>query len=121
VDLSPQLGAIRAGEFSEGLSRHDKQVPEARHGTRQGLNNYTEWFANDPEMAGKYFGYDGPCPPWNDSVAHRYVFTLYALDIPRCPVDGEFKAADVLAAIQGHVLATASITGIYAMNPDIKG
>ncbi len=120
VDISPQLGAIRAGEFSEGLSRHDKQGPEARHGTRQGLNNYTEWFAKDPEMTGKYFGYDGPCPPWNDSVAHRYMFTLYALDIPRCPIDGEFRAADVLAAIEGHVLAKASITGMYAMNPAIR-
>jgi hypothetical protein len=119
VDLSPQLGAIRAGEFSEGLSRHDKQGPAARHGTRQGLNNYTEWFARDPEMAGKYFGYDGPCPPWNDTIPHRYIFTLYALDIARCPVEGEFRAADVLAVIEGHVLAKASITGLYSMNPDV--
>lgn len=120
VDLSPQLGAVRAGEFSEGLSRHDKQGPAARHGTRQGLNNYTEWFARDPEMAGKYFGYDGPCPPWNDTIPHRYIFTLYALDIARCPVEEEFRAADVLAAIEGHVLAKASITGLYSMNPDVK-
>jgi len=120
VELSPQLGAVRAGEFSEGMSRHDKQGPEARHGARQGLNSYNEWFARDPEMAGKYFGYDGPCPPWNDTIPHRYVFTLYALDVERCPVEGEFRAADVLAAIDGHVLATASITGLYTMNPTVK-
>lgn len=120
VDIPPALGAIRAGEFSEGLSRHHKENPETRHGARQGLNNYTEWFAHDPEMAGKYFGYDGPCPPWNDTVAHRYVFTLYALDIARCPVDGEFRAADVLTAMGGHVLDSVSITALYSMNPNIS-
>ena len=120
VDLPPSLGSIRGGEFSEGLSRHDKQGPAARHGTRQGLNSYTEWFARDPEMAGKYFGYDGPCPPWNDTIPHRYVFTLYALDIARCPVEGEFRVEDVLAASAGHILAEASITGLYSMNPEVK-
>ena len=34
-------------------------------------------------MFGDYYGYDGPCPPWNDELVHRYVFTLYALDVPR--------------------------------------
>jgi Raf kinase inhibitor-like YbhB/YbcL family protein len=71
-------------------------------------------------MAGKYFGYDGPCPPWNDTIPHRYVFTLYALDIARCPVEGEFRAGDVLAASAGHILAEASITGLYSMNPEVK-
>jgi Raf kinase inhibitor-like YbhB/YbcL family protein len=120
VDIVPELGTIHAGEFSEGLSRHHKEGPASRHGTRQGLNSYTEWFADDPEMGGKYFGYDGPCPPWNDTIPHRYVFTLYAIDLPRCPVEGEFRAPDVLAAIEGHVLDTASITGLYSMNPTVE-
>lgn len=120
VDIPPTLSVIHAGEFSEGLSRHDKQAPEARHGTRQGLNNYTEWFRTDPDMSGKYFGYDGPCPPWNDTIPHRYVFMLYALDIRRCPVEGDFRAADVLAAIAGHVLAKASVIGTYRLNPAIE-
>lgn len=119
VDIDPGLGAIQAGEFSEGLSRHDKQSPQTRHGARQGLNHFTDWFAKDPEMAGKYFGYDGPCPPWNDSIPHRYVFTLYALDIPHCPVEGEFRAYDVLHAIEGQVLATATLVGVYSMNPKL--
>ena len=34
-------------------------------------------------MAGNYFGYDGPFPPFNDSLVHHYVFTLYALAIER--------------------------------------
>lgn len=120
VDIPVHMTGIRAGEFSEGFSRHDKQRPESRYGTRQGLNNYTDWFRNDPDMAGHYLGYDGPCPPWNDTIPHRYVFTLYALDLPRCPVEGEFRAADVLAAIEGHVLAKASVSGTYSINPSIK-
>jgi Raf kinase inhibitor-like YbhB/YbcL family protein len=120
VDIPPTLPGIRTGEFSEGLSRHNKQGPETRYGTRQGLNNYTEWFQSDPDMAGKYFGYDGPCPPWNDTIPHRYVFTLYALDVKRCPVEGEFTAVDVLAAIEGHVLGKASVTGLYCLNPKSK-
>jgi phosphatidylethanolamine-binding protein (PEBP) family uncharacterized protein len=68
-------------------------------------------------MAGRYFGYDGPCPPWNDSVVHRYIFTLYALDIRHLPVDGVFDGAQALSATSGHVLAQASMTGYYSLNP----
>ena len=70
-------------------------------------------------MGGDYFGYDGPCPPWNDSIVHRYRFTLYALDLSRCPVEGRFNRTEVLAAIEGHVLAEASITGTYSLNPAV--
>ena len=80
---------------------------------------YTGWFANDADMKGDYFGYDGPCPPWNDSIAHRYVFTVYALDIDRVPVEGKFTGTDVRRAIEGHVLAQASYTGTYALNPKL--
>src|SRR3546814_17613904 len=59
-------------------------------------------------MNGDYFGYDGPCPPWNDSIAHRYVFTVYALDVAELPFEGRFNGGDAIKAIQGHVLAQAS-------------
>ena len=79
-----------------------------------------QWFSNDAEMRGDYFGYDGPCPPWNDEIPHRYVFTLYALDIACCPVEGKFTGQQVRAAIQGHILAEAGITGVYTLNPSVK-
>lgn len=60
-------------------------------------------------MSGDYCGYDGPCPPWNDSIVHHYHFTLYALHIPRCPVEGRFGRDHVLSAIEFHVLAQAAI------------
>jgi Raf kinase inhibitor-like YbhB/YbcL family protein len=118
VDLDPASGPLRAGEFSEGVTARGKKGPEGGpRGTRQGKNDYTGWFAGDPDMAGTYFGYDGPCPPWNDEIVHHYHFTLFALDVARCPVEGAFSAQDVLNAIQRHVLASASITGTYAVNP----
>ena len=120
VDVDPKWGLIKAGEFSNGVTPRGKPGPDGPRGTRHGLNDYTLWFASDQAMAGNYFGYDGPCPPWNDTLPHHYVFTLYALDVEKCPVNGVFKAQDVLAAIQGHVLDKAAFTGLYSLNPSIK-
>jgi len=119
VDLDPASSPIDEGEFSDGVTAKGKSGPDAPRGARQGTNDYTGWFAEDPKMAGNYFGYDGPCPPWNDSIIHHYVFTLYALDVERCPVDGEFTGATVRAAIEKHVLGQASLTGTYSLNPNL--
>lgn len=120
VDLHSNASSIKAGEFSDGVTARGKRGPAGPHGTRQGINDYTMWFASDKDMSGNYFGYDGPCPPWNDTIPHHYVFTLYALDIDKCPVSGTFKGPDVLAAIRGHVLTQAALTGVYSLNPDVK-
>ena len=85
-----------------------------------GVNDYTSWFANDHDMSGDYYGYDGPCPPWNDEIAHRYVFTVYALDVESLALEGRFDGRQARQAIEGHVLAQASITGRYTLNPDVK-
>lgn len=119
VDLDPQSGPIAAGEFSEGVTPHGKPGPQAARATRQGVNDYSAWFENTAEMKGEYFGYDGPCPPWNDEIPHHYVFTLYALDIGQLPVSGTFRAADALNAMRGHVLAEAQLTGTFSVNPKV--
>jgi Raf kinase inhibitor-like YbhB/YbcL family protein len=119
VDLEPQSGPIAAGEFSEGVKPRGKAGPQAPRGARQGLNDYTMWFASDGDMKGDYFGYDGPCPPWNDSIVHHYVFTVYALDVAQLGVTGKFRGPDVLAAMKGHVLGEAKITGVYSLNPAV--
>jgi Raf kinase inhibitor-like YbhB/YbcL family protein len=120
IELPATVPALSAGEFSAAVTPRGKPGPDGPQGTRQGLNDYTGWFANDPEMAGDYYGYDGPCPPWNDEIPHRYVFTVYALDVARLPVQGAFGGNDVRKAIEGHVLAQASITGRYTLNPAVK-
>ena len=120
IDLSPTLTSIARGAHSEGVKARGKPGPQASGGGRHGIDDYTGWFAGDKAMAGDYFGYDGPCPPWNDTIAHRYVFTLYALDLKRLAVDGIFKGADARNAMAGHVLAQAAISGRYTLNPAVK-
>ncbi|CAM5201292.1 Phospholipid-binding protein OS=Castellaniella defragrans (strain DSM / CCUG 39792 / 65Phen)OX=1437824 GN=BN940_17621 PE=4 SV=1 [Castellaniella denitrificans] len=117
VDVSPDTRAIAEGDYSNGITPRGKAGPLALDGTRQGLNDYTGWFAADRDMNGDYFGYDGPCPPWNDARAHRYVFTVYALDVAELGVSGRFTGAQALEAMRGHVLAQASLTGTYTLNP----
>jgi len=120
VDLKPDSPPIERGEFSEGVTARGKPGPHAPRDARQGINDYTGWFAGDKDMAGNYFGYDGPCPPWNDELPHRYIFTLMAIDVARLGVSGVFKGQDVRAAVAGHVLAEASIVGRYTLNPDVR-
>ena len=120
VDLDPHSGAIAAGEFSDGVKARGKSGPGGPRGTRQGINDYTMWFASDKDMKGDYFGYDGPCPPWNDTIPHHYVFTLYALDVAQLQVTGNFRGPDVLAAMKGHVLGEAKLTGVYSLNPAVN-
>ncbi|MGE4369224.1 MAG: YbhB/YbcL family Raf kinase inhibitor-like protein [Burkholderiaceae bacterium] len=120
VDIPAATTEIAEGGYSDGITPRGKAGPLALDGTRQGINDYTQWFAADRDMNGDYFGYDGPCPPWNDTIPHRYVFTVYALNIPAVPLEGRFTGADVVKAIQGHILAQASITGRYSLNPGVK-
>ena len=117
IDIPASTTQIAEGAYSDGITPRGKAGPLALDGTRQGVNDFTTWFAADRDMNGDYFGYDGPCPPWNDSIVHRYVFTVYALDVPELPFEGRFTGGDVIKAIQGHVLAQASLTGIYTLNP----
>jgi hypothetical protein len=117
VDIAPSTTAIAAGAYSHAVTPRGKGGPSAPHDTRQGINDYTEWFRGDHDMEGDYYGYDGPCPPWNDAILHRYVFTAYALDVERLPLEGRFSGIDVRRAIEGHVLASAAIVGTYTLNP----
>lgn len=116
VDLPASLTSIAEGEFSRGFTPRGKTGPQTLHGARHGLNDYTGWFAGDPERSGSYFGYDGPFPPFNDSLVHHYVFTLYALAIERAPVEGHFTGTLVRERIYDHVLAEATHSGTYTLN-----
>lgn len=115
VDLEPATRSLGRGDFSDGVTPKGKSGRSDQ--PREGVNDYTSWFSGDPEMGGTYKGYDGPCPPWNDSIIHHYVFTLYALDVESLGLDADFTAADVESAIDGHILDTARLTGIYTLNP----
>lgn len=121
VDIDPGLEGIAEGSCSREVTPRGKADPPGPAGARQGINAYTDWFAGDPDMAGTYRGYDGPAPPWNDSIPHRYRFRLLATDLEHCPVDGDFTGDEVVAALSDHILAEASLTGTYTLNPRLRG
>jgi hypothetical protein len=54
-------------------------------------------------------GWSGPCPP---SGRHTYRFRLLALD-DTLALTGAPRAAEVLAAAEGHVLDEATLTATY--------
>ena len=56
--------------------------------------------------------YGGPCPP--EGPAHKYKFTVYAIDLPEIDDAGTPMTWRKLRfIIKGHVLAQASLTGLY--------
>jgi Raf kinase inhibitor-like YbhB/YbcL family protein len=66
-------------------------------GTLEGLNDW------------KRTGYGGPCPPIG---RHRYFFKLYAVD-RRTPDLHRPGKAQLEKAIDGHILAQATLIGTY--------
>ncbi len=76
-------------------------VPKERTlltGARQGRNDFGR------------IAYGGPCPPRDP--AHRYFFTLYALDTALALGPGATKAK-LLKAMEGHILGKAELIGRY--------
>ncbi|MCK9375352.1 MAG: YbhB/YbcL family Raf kinase inhibitor-like protein [Syntrophobacterales bacterium] len=57
-------------------------------------------------------GYGGPQPP-PGSGDHPYVFTLYALSVPKVEVSQNTNLAGFKQALEGKILATATITGYF--------
>ncbi|TVP77642.1 MAG: YbhB/YbcL family Raf kinase inhibitor-like protein [Puniceicoccaceae bacterium] len=118
IDIPATRTELEAGIGSEGITPRGKDCGSSDFG-RSGQNSYTDWFAGDPDMEGTYGGYDGPCPPWNDSIPHRYYFTVYALDIETLGLSDAFTGDQALEAMQGHVLAKSAHLGTYSMNPKV--
>ena len=85
-------GNIRA--LSEGVPPQ----PTLGDASRQGKNDF------------RRVGWGGPCPP--PGSTHRYVFKLHALDVVPELAPGASRA-ELLKAIEGHVLGTAELTGRY--------
>lgn len=118
VDVPASAEGLAEGAASNGVTPRGKPIGATEHGIT-GLNDYTGWFQGDADMGGIYGSYDGPCPPWNDSIVHHYHFTVFALDVETLGLSGEFGGADALKAMEGHVLAKAAHVGTYSMNPAV--
>jgi Raf kinase inhibitor-like YbhB/YbcL family protein len=116
VDVPRETRELPLGADSDGFTPGGKPPGATPHGVR-GINDYTAWFANDPDMRGDYGGYDGPWPPFNDERLHHYVFTVHALDVDRLDLPARFDGPAARRAMEGHVLATAELIGTYSLHP----
>lgn len=73
----------------------------------QGANSWTSSFGGLSNEEAAYYG--GPCPPDKD---HNYKITIYALDTELGLKKG-YYLNEAYNKMEGHVLGTASINGIY--------
>lgn len=82
--------------LAEGASRANGASFDLPAGAQQGKTSFGR------------ADYGGPCPP---SGQHRYYFKLYALDIT---LEGDqLSKDDLLKAMEGHVLATGELVGVF--------
>jgi Raf kinase inhibitor-like YbhB/YbcL family protein len=56
--------------------------------------------------------YHGPCPAKGDPP-HRYVFTVYALNVAKLPVPADSSGAMVTSTVQDHLLGKAVLVAHY--------
>lgn len=83
---------------TKSLGEDQPRVAQFKDGAKQGLNDF------------KKTGYNGPAPP--AGKAHRYYFKLYALDkLTSLPPNA--TKADLLKAMDGHVLGEGELMGTY--------
>lgn len=91
------------------LSGESRGLPEnasarGAGGIVQGRNSSASRFVGerDPRV---FCRYCGPMPPDKD---HEYTVTLYALDVPSTGLKEGFFLSDLLRAMKGHILGSAS-------------
>ena len=116
IDIPPSITSLRRGAESSGFVLKGKPIGPTDHGVR-GANVFTHFYPKDSELDGPRGGYDGPCPPHNDPMPHRYVTRVYALDVPNLGLSGLFFGEDALRAMQGHVLAVGAAEARYSSDP----
>ncbi len=119
ADLDPEVTELAEGACIGGVVPGGRYPPQGPYGSRQGVTEGTDGLASDAALEGIYYGYAGPCPPWNDAIPHRYVFTLYALDTARLPLAAGFRGRELLAAVHPRVLGWARLTATYSLNPRV--
>lgn len=60
-----------------------------------------------------YVGYGGPCPP--PGPAHRYVFTVHALDVDVLDVPDDATSAACRFTLLAHAIDSASFTATFGI------
>ena len=89
--LAPQRGKLLEGETPPRVGKNAKRN--------------SEWLLPDPPMG---------------EAAHDYVFQLFALDLPLTLMPGASRA-ELFAAMRGHVIGLALLTGTFARSEAAEG
>ncbi len=118
VDIPANLMTVPERAASNERLLHGKPASAIKVGV-PAVNSYTAAFAANDAMKGMYYGYDGPCSPWNDENTHHYHFVVYALSVPSLGLNGEFSGETAVAAMKGKVLAQGQFLGVYSTNPAV--
>jgi len=116
ADIPPSVTSIKEGADSSARVVHGKPATPSAAGLR-GLNDYTKVTASNDAMKGQYYGYDGPCPPWNDDDVHHYHFTVYALSVSSLGLPKDFDGPAAMDAMKGKIVAQGEVLGLYTQNP----
>jgi Raf kinase inhibitor-like YbhB/YbcL family protein len=116
VDIPANVTSLKEGNDSTARVVHGKPATPAGVGVR-GLNMFTVVFAANEALKGNYYGYDGPCPPWNDENVHQYHFMVYALSVKSLNMSKDFDGPAVMEAMKGKILAEGKLDTIYTTNP----
>jgi Raf kinase inhibitor-like YbhB/YbcL family protein len=88
---------VSATELPPGASGNQAKMPAGSQETRTDFGKP---------------GYGGPCPP--PGAPHRYVFTLYALKVPKLDLDSQASGAMASFTIRQNSLASATFTARYS-------
>jgi hypothetical protein len=115
VDIPANVTSIKEGADSKARVLHGK--PATSTVGVKGLNGFTKATASNESMKGQYFGYDGPCPPWNDENLHHYHFRVYALSVKSLGLPKEFDGDAAMEAIKAKTLAEGKLDTIFTTNP----
>ncbi|MFZ1108942.1 MAG: YbhB/YbcL family Raf kinase inhibitor-like protein [Rhodomicrobium sp.] len=116
IDIPPGIAHLDKGvEGSEFIAK-GKAFGHTDHGIR-GLNVFSHFYPEGSPFAGPHAGYDGPCPPLNDTVTHRYVTDIYALDVASLGLSGQFYGEAALEKMKGHLLASGRANAGYGGAP----
>ncbi|WP_457638922.1 YbhB/YbcL family Raf kinase inhibitor-like protein [Persephonella sp.] len=81
-----------------GLPENIPKTPEI-NGIKQGINDFGR------------IGYNGPCPPFGKP--HRYIFSVYALDVPSLELPAGASRQEIEIAVTGKIVDEGHIKGYY--------
>ncbi len=117
VDIPADVRSLPEGAASTARVPHGKPASETKIGV-PGLSTFTVIFAANDAMKGKYYGYDGECPAWNDEIdPHHIHFMVYALSVKSLNMPQDFDGPAAIDAMKGKVLAEGKLDALYTTNP----